>query len=106
VINENTIETTADSAYIWQPLLDKAYARKINHRAMKKKVGKRKLSYSDRVRNTLLWVERKIVEFPFGIIKDVWWHRKTRYRGLAKLSWMRHTLGMLCNMYRVRYKLM
>lgn len=106
VVSENTKETTADSAYIWKPLLKKAKKQDINHRAMKKRIWKKNLSSGDRLRNTLLSVERKIVEFPFWVIKDVRWHRKTRYRWLAKLSWMWHTLSMLCNMYRVRYKLM
>jgi len=41
---------------------------------------------------------RALVEHPFHILKNLFRHRKTRYRGLAKNSAQLHTLFALANL--------
>jgi len=41
---------------------------------------------------------RALVEHPFHIIKNLFRHRKTRYRGLAKNTAQLHTLFALANL--------
>jgi hypothetical protein len=53
----------------------------------------------------LLAMPRKIVEFPFGVIKNLRWHRKTKYKWLKKLHTQRCVLAWLCNLFRIRAKL-
>jgi len=95
-----------DSAYDWDPLQKIAQEKWVVHVAMKKKEKWQKvLSICHRLWNTLLAMPRKVVEFPFWVIKHLWWHRKTRYRWLKKLKSQRYVLAALCNIYRSRKKL-
>lgn len=48
---------------------------------------------------------RARVEFPFQVIKHLWGHVKTRYRGLEKNACQWYVLFGLANLYRVRKKL-
>jgi len=70
--------------------------------------GKRNhpLSNKQKKRNKKLSRVRGKVEFPFHIVKTLWGHVKTRYRGLKKNIKQWTTLLMLSNLYRVRSKLM
>ena len=45
---------------------------------------------------------RSKVEHVFGVIKNLWWHRKARYRGLYKNHMQRYALCWLANLYRMR----
>ena len=45
---------------------------------------------------------RARVEHPFHVIKNIFGHRKVRYRGLARNAAQFHTLFALSNLYRVR----
>lgn len=45
---------------------------------------------------------RSKVEHVFGVIKNLWWHRKVRYRGLFKNHMQRYALCWLANLYRMR----
>lgn len=45
---------------------------------------------------------RARVEHPFHILKNLFQHRKTRYRGLAKNTAQLHTLFMLANLFIAR----
>ena len=45
---------------------------------------------------------RARVEHPFHIIKNLFKHRKTRYRGLAKNTAQLHTLFALANLILAR----
>lgn len=99
--------TIADSAYTWKPLKDIAKEKWINHtETIKRKRWEKSLSISSRLWNTLISMPRKVVEFPFGVIKNIWGHRKTKYRWLEKLKTMWFSLWMLCNLYRTRKKLL
>lgn len=104
-IQEDTTHTVADAWYTGEPLKKIAEAKWIVHTAMKKRKRNQKvLSIADRLRNTLISMPRKVVEFPFGVIKHLWGHRKLRYRWLEKLKNQRFVLAGLCNMYRMRTK--
>jgi hypothetical protein len=54
----------------------------------------------------LIAMPRKIVEFPFGVIKNLRWQRKTKYRWLKKLHTQWCVLAWLCNLFRLRTKLL
>jgi len=48
---------------------------------------------------------RAKVEYPFHVVKNLFKHTKTRYKGQAKNDAQLHTLFALSNLYRVRGKL-
>ncbi len=48
---------------------------------------------------------RAKVEHPFHVVKNIFKHTKTRYKGLAKNDAQLHVLFALSNLYRVRGKL-
>lgn len=60
------------------------------------------LSSKQKRRNKLLSSIRSKVEHPFHVIKHLWGHRKTRYRGLKKNHSQFCSLAFLYNLYRVR----
>lgn len=70
--------------------------------------GKRghKLSGSQRKRNKKLASIRAKVEHPFRVIKDLWCHRKVRYKGLVKNAGQMFMLCALANLFMVRQKLL
>jgi IS5 family transposase len=49
---------------------------------------------------------RARVEHPFHIIKNLFKHRKTRYRGLAKNTAQLHSLFALANLFIARRRLL
>ena len=49
---------------------------------------------------------RALVEHPFHIVKNIFRHRKMRYRGLAKNTAQRRVLFALANLYMARRELM
>lgn len=58
------------------------------------------------------WLNEKLkaslrakVEHPFHVVKNLFKHKKTRYKGLAKNDAQLHTLFALSNLYMVRGKL-
>lgn len=107
LISANTTYTIGDSAYLWASIQQSAKDHNIKHVHMNKKVrGQRTLSISQKLQNILIAMPRKIVEFPFWVIKHIRWHRKTKYKWLHKLRSMRLALSWLCNIYRCRYKLL
>lgn len=95
---------------------DKAYASNERKKAARKKgiywgisdrgCRHRPLKESQRRRNRKMSVIRAMVEHPFLVIKTLWGHAKTRYRGLFKNTCQLFTLFMLTNLYRVRKKLL
>jgi len=107
VIDEETTDYSLwDAWYTWKPLQELAKKKWIVHIAMKKRTRwQKRLTITQRLWNTLLSMPRKVVEFPFGVIKNLWWHRKTRYKWLEKLKNQWYILSALCNVYRVRHKI-
>ncbi len=71
----------------------------------KKKPGK-SLSGKQKKRNKLYSGIRCKVEFVFNVIKHLWGHKKTRYRGLNKNKCQWHFLLMLSNFYLSRKHLL
>ena len=107
LISEEDNHSLWDAAYIGEKIENAAKAKWIAHVAMKKrKRWQKRLCIKDRLWNTILSMPRKVVEFPFGVIKNLRWHRKTRYRWLEKLKTQRYTLSGLCNVYRARKELL
>ena len=49
---------------------------------------------------------RARVEHPFHIIKNLFKHRKTRYRGLAKNTAQLHSVSALANLFIARQPLL
>ena len=49
---------------------------------------------------------RALVEHPFHILKNLFRHRKTRYRGLAKNTAQLHSLFALANLFIARRPLL
>lgn len=66
----------------------------------------RPLSNAQKKRNKKLSSVRAFVEHPFQVIKEVWGHRKTRYKGLMKNTAQLHILFGLYNVFRVRKSLL
>ncbi len=60
------------------------------------------LSQKQKKRNKNISSLRSKVEHPFGIIKNLWGHRRVRYKGVLKNSLQWNTLAMLSNFYRIR----
>ena len=91
---------------------DKGYAKNLYKRyardegvywgVLDKAHRNRPLSSSQKKRNKKLSSVRAFVEHPFQVIKDVWGHRKTRYKGLQKNAGQLYMLFGLYNIFRVR----
>ena len=60
------------------------------------------LSQSQQRRNKRTSSIRAKVEHPFRVIKHLWGHRKTRYKGLEKNGSQLNMLYGLCNLYMAR----
>ena len=92
---------------------DKAYGKKENKKKMReegktyyitdKATRSKKLSHSQKARNKKISRLRGKVEHPFRIIKHLWGHTKTRYRGIRKNESQWNTLAMLSNFYMVTH---
>jgi IS5 family transposase len=74
-------------------------------RVHKKAKSNRKLNGGEQRFNRKSSRIRSLVEHGFNTIKNLWGHRKTRYRGLDKNLAQFGTLAMLSNLYRLRKKL-
>lgn len=87
---------------------DKKYARdaEVFWGVLEKRKPKRKLSSKQKRKNKLLSSIRSKVEYPFRIIKNLWGHKRTRYRGLERNSCHWNMLFALTNLYLVRKKLL
>ena len=66
----------------------------------------RPLSHGQRKKNRKRSSVRAKVEHPFRIIKDLWGHRKVRYRGIEKNTLQLHALFALANLYMKRKQLL
>lgn len=95
---------------------DKGYVKKVVEERYKEKgifwgilakaQSNRKLTDKEKRRNERLIKIRTKVEFPFRIIKCLWGHYKTRYKGLYKNACQWQMLFGLTNIYRMRKKLL
>lgn len=64
----------------------------------------RPLTKGHKKKNKKLTIPRSGVEFPFGIWKHLWGHRKLRYKGVRKNSEQFHLLAFLSNCYTINQK--
>jgi len=88
---------------------DKAYGKQELKKQMRKegkiymitekKVRGKNLSQKQKNWNKKISRVRGKVEHPFGIIKNLWGHRKCRYKGLKKNNLQWNFLAMLSNFY-------
>lgn len=93
---------------------DKGYAKKERKQKMRKKgvfcgilqkgATNRPLTKGNKRKNKKLSSPRAGVEFPFGIWKHVWGHRRLRYKGIRKNSEQFHLLAFLSNCYTINQK--
>ena len=93
---------------------DKGYTKKERKQKLRKKgifcgilhkgARNRPLTKGQKKKNHKLSSPRAGVEFPFGIWKHIWGHRKLRYRGIRKNSEQFHLLAFLSNCYTINQK--
>jgi len=95
-----------DKGYVSQE--DKHYARDagIFWGILDRRGPKKDLSSKQKKRNKRLSKVRSKVEHPFRVIKHLWGHRKTRYRGLAKNLHQFYMLFGLSNVYMSRNRIL
>ena len=95
-----------DSAYHSKELRAQAESCGLAFNVNQRGTRHRPLTKTQRRRNRRFSRVRAIGEHPFLVVKRLWGHAKTRYRGIAKnLAQMRALFG-LANLYRVRYHLL
>ena len=93
---------------------DKGYFKKERKQKLRKKgifcgilhkgTKNRPLTKRHKKKNKKLTIPRSSVEFPFGIWKHIWGHRKLRYKGIRKNSEQFHLLAFLSNCYTINQK--
>ena len=64
------------------------------------------LSQKEKERNRRMSKTRARGEHPYHVVKCLWGHTKTRYRGIYKNAAQLFTLFGLANLYLVRKKLL
>ena len=80
--------------------------KRVKWRVSRKATRGRKISPKEELFNRLANRVRAQVEHAFGVVKNLWGYRKTRYRGLAKNGAHLFALFGLANFYMVREKLL
>jgi transposase, IS5 family len=95
-----------DRAYINQWRQCQYEARGVNWNIQRRSHRNAPLSADDQEWNRQQSKVRVKVEHIFHVIKELWGHRKVRYRGLAKNEAQCFTLLALANLYLVRKELM
>lgn len=96
----------ADSAYADMTLKTQCRQAGLRYLIIDKGARYVKLSGKQHRANRQKARVRAKVEFPFRIIKRLWGHTKTRYRGLARNAAQLHLLFALGNLYHARRALL
>jgi IS5 family transposase len=91
-----------DQAYAGRARQTAYRARGIRWGVATKAPPGRRLAERERKRNRRLSSVRAMGERPFLVIKHLWGHAKTRYRGLYKNAVQFFTLLALSNLYLLR----
>lgn len=99
-------EVYGDRAYWSEPLRQEFRSRGIRYRVNRRARRNELLSERWREINRSRSRVRARGEHAFHVVKRLWGHRKTRYRGLAKNTAQAWTLFALANLYLVRRRLM
>jgi len=95
-----------DKGYIDKELKKEARKDGVYWGVLDKAVRGHKLSSAQKKRNKKMSSVRAKVEHPFQVIKCQWKYEKVRYKGLKKNIAQLYTLFALCNVYRMRKKLL
>ena len=106
LLEGETVAVYGGKAYSgWEE--EKKYNKKgVKWRVSRKAKQGRKLSSGEKMHNGVVNSTRARVEHAFGVVKNLWGYRKTRYRGLAKNGAQMFALFGLANFYMVRKKLL
>lgn len=96
VLDWNEELTVWDSAYSWDKIEDIAKKNWTTHLHSPKWRRLNKLTFRDIAYGKIVASIRAKWEFTFGIIKDVWWYKKTKYKWIMKnyLQW-----NVLCGLW-------
>jgi transposase, IS5 family len=102
LLHGNEIAVFGDKGYVSDR--DKHFARNagIYWGVLDKKKPGKDLSKKQEKNNKRLSKLRSKVEHPFQVIKHLWGHTKTRFKGIAKNATQFYMLACLFNLYRVR----
>ncbi len=102
LLHWNEAAVLGDKGYVSKENKKWARANGIFWGVLDRRGPKRKISSGQKKRNNKLSKIRAKVEHPFRIIKDLWGHRKTRYKGLKKNESQMKILCGLTNLYLAR----
>lgn len=94
----------ADKGYTKQERKQKLRKKGIFCGILLKGARNRPLTKGNKRKNKKLASPRAGVEFPFGIWKHIWGHRKLRYKGIRKNSEHYHFLAFLSNCFTINQK--
>lgn len=94
-----------DKAYANNEKRDLHKANGVAWRVNVKAARGRELTERERSWNRSRNHTRALVEHSFNVVKNLWGHRKVRYRGIYKNACQLFALFALSNLYRVRRKL-
>ena len=88
------VEKRAESSALKRPIDWPIVRKRGQIKTMAEGAEKERLKASEKAKASV----RAFVEHPFHILKNLFRHRKVRYRGLAKNGHQRHTLFGLANL--------
>ncbi len=106
LLEGETVAVYGDKAYVDDGKKKVYRDKKVKWRVSRRAASGRKLRAREKSFNRLANSVRSRVEHAFGVVKNLWGHRKVRYRGLAKNGAQMFTLFALANYYMVRKKLL
>lgn len=95
-----------DRAYYSKAHRENHEKRWVKYHITKKGSRGKPVSWLEKQISRVLNATRAKVEHIFWVIKNQWWHRKTRYRGIFKNEMQWNMLCWLANIYKVRRKLL
>jgi IS5 family transposase len=99
-------EIYGDKAYADETFREACRSRGIAYRINIKAKRGTELNQRDKSWNDSRSKVRALVEHPFGVVKNLWGHRKVRYRGIHKNAAQFFILFALANIYLVRKQLL
>ena len=106
LLEGETVAVYGDKAYVDGGKKNKYNKTGVKWRVSRKAKRGRKLSSREKMYNGVVNSVRARVEHAFGVVKNLWGYRKTRYRGLEKNGAQMFALFGLANFYMVRKKLL
>lgn len=96
----------ADKAYRSEAIDEMLEKKDITSMILHKSARNKPLSEAAQAMNKLLSTFRAPVEFPFGIVKNLWGYRKVRYKGIYKNACQQYFLFGLANLFTSRKKIL